>query len=86
MPNKKLKPLGVVTHYFGKIGVAVLKLNGPLAAGEEIILKHGDIEIPQVVHSMQIDHEPVAKAKKGDDIAIKVDQKVTEGTLVIRPS
>lgn len=31
---------------------------------------------------MQIDRQPVEKAKKGDDVAIKVDQKVKEGEEV----
>ncbi len=67
--------IGKVSHYFDKIGVAALTLSGPLKMGDTV--KIG--ELTQVVDSMQIDMVPVEKAKKGDDVAIKVDQKVKEG-------
>lgn len=72
------KIIGKVSHYFDKIGVAALLLTGPLAMGDTV--KIG--ELTQVVNSMQIDRQPVEKAKKGDDVAIKVDQKVKEGEEV----
>lgn len=72
------KVIGKVSHYFDKIGVAALLLTGSLAMGDTV--KIG--ELTQVVNSMQIDRQPVEKAKKGDDVAIKVDQKVKEGQEV----
>ncbi len=70
--------IGKVSHYFDKIGVAALVLTGPLAMGDTV--KIG--ELTQVVNSLQIDRVPVEKAKTGDDVAIKVDQKVKEGMEV----
>ncbi|MBI4099806.1 hypothetical protein HY440_02260 [Candidatus Microgenomates bacterium] len=70
--------VGKVSHYFDKIGVAALNLTGSLAVGDTV--KIGDLT--QVVASMQIEHEQVEKAKKGDDVAIKVDSKVHEGQEV----
>lgn len=70
--------IGKVSHYFDKIGVAALTLTGSLAVGDTV--KIGDLT--QVVSSMQIERVPVEKAKKGDDVAIKVDQKVKEGEEV----
>lgn len=70
--------IGKVSHYFDKIGVAALLLTGPLAMGDTV--KIGDLT--QIVNSMQINRQPVEKAKKGDDVAIKVDQKVKEGEEV----
>lgn len=72
------KIVGKVSHFFDKIGVAALLLTGSLAMGDTV--KIG--ELTQVVNSMQIDRQPVEKAKKGDDVAIKVDQKVKEGEEV----
>lgn len=73
-----MKKIGKVTHYFNKIGVAVLSLTQGLAVGDTV--KIG--ELTQVVVSMQLDHAPVEKAKKGDDVAIKVDQPVKDGMEV----
>lgn len=70
--------IGKISHYFDKIGVAALTLTGSLAMGDTV--KIG--ELTQVVNSMQIDRVPVEKAKNGDDVAIKVDQKVKEGMEV----
>lgn len=80
------KKVGVVSHYFNKIGVAALNLTGPLSAGDTVkISGHGN-EFTQVVSSMQINLKSVEKAKKGDDVAIKVDQPVKEGDSVEKTS
>ncbi len=74
--------IGKVSHYFDKIQVAALKLKGALKVGDTVkISGHGN-EFTQVVSSMQVEHEVVQKAKKGDDVAIKVDQPVKEGDEV----
>lgn len=74
----KGKTIGKVSHYFDKISVAALSLTGPLKVGETV--KIG--ELVQTISSMQIDHAVVETAKKGDDVAIKVDQPVKEGQEV----
>lgn len=76
------KKIGKVSHYFDKIGVAALNLTGPLSAGDTVKISGHGSEFTQVVTSMQIDLKPVEKAKKGDDVAIKVDQAVKEGDVV----
>jgi len=78
----KEKKIGVITHYFGNIGVAVLKLNGKLKVGDEIhIVGHG-ADFTQKVESMQVEHENINKAKKNDDVGMKVDEKVKPGAEV----
>ena len=78
----KEKLVGKITHYFGNIGVAVLKLNGKLKVGDEIhLLGHG-ADFTQKVESMQVEHENIEKAKKGDDVGMKVDEKVKPGAEV----
>ncbi len=73
------KPIGIVTHYFSKVGVAVVKLSAPLKIGDKIKLKRGDEEFEQIVQSMQVDHKNLEEAKKGEEIGLKVDHKVKEG-------
>lgn len=76
---KTTKAIGKVHHYFDKIGVAALVLSGPLAVGDKVKISGHDKELTQTVESMQVEHGQVQKAKKGDDVAIKVDQEVKEG-------
>lgn len=76
------QPIGKVVHYYDKIGVAVVKLSKNLAVGDRVRLAHGEDSFEQEVMSMQLDHESINEAKKNDEVAIKVDQVVKEGTLI----
>lgn len=68
--------IGKVTHYFDHINVAVLALTGPLKVGETIHIHGHSTDFTQTVTSLQIEHKPVQSAKKGDDVALKVDHIV----------
>jgi putative protease len=73
------KLIGKITHYYGKIGVAIVELSGVLKAGDQIKIKDHEAGFEQAVGSMQVDYKNVDTAKKGDVIGLKVDQKVKEG-------
>jgi putative protease len=77
-----VKKIGKVTHYYGNIDVAILKLTNSLKVGDRIKFEGHGVDFEQEVSSMQINHESVEKAKKGDDVGLKVDQPVKEGTEV----
>ena len=79
MPEKEI---GKVTHYFNQIGVAVLELSGELKVGDKIKIVSGNGEFEQEVDSMQVDHQPVETAKKGDAVGLKVKESVHEGNKV----
>ena len=79
---KKEKPIGEVTHFFGKIKVAIVKLKAPVKVGVEVWFKGVTTDFKQVIQSMQIDHEPISLAKKGKEIGIKVKKRAREGDLV----
>jgi putative protease len=72
------KLVGKIVHYFGKIQVAIIELTGELKIGDKVHIKGHSTDFEQDITSMQIDHANVEKAKKGDAIGIKVDQKVRE--------
>ena len=76
------KQIGTVSHYFDKIGVAVIKLSGNLKVGDKIRIDKGDGEFKQTVDSMQIDKEPIESAKKGQQVGIKVSEEIKEGNKV----
>ncbi len=76
--------VGKVTHYFGNIGVAVVKLSGVLKKGDSIHIKGATSDISQKALEMQIGHKPVAEAKKGQEIGMKVDAHVREHDTVFK--
>ncbi|TSC91328.1 MAG: Uncharacterized protein CEN90_457 [Parcubacteria group bacterium Licking1014_17] len=77
--TEKDKKIGVIIHWFDKISVAVVKLASPLKVGDGVKAKHGDSEFEFAVESMQVEHEDVKSAKKGEEVAIKFPQKAKEG-------
>ena len=80
------KQIGIVTHWYDKIGVVVVRLSGKLSKGDSIVVRKGDEEFKDTVASLQIDHEDVSSAKKGDDAAIKLSQRAKEGASVFLAS
>ncbi len=70
------KKIGVITHYFGHISVGIIKLDAPLKVGDNIHIKGAHDDITQSIDSMQIEHEDVESAGKGDEVGIKVIEKV----------
>ena len=91
MPEKETQPIeegkliGKITHYFGNIGVAVIKLSGVLKVGDSIRIIGGeDTDFTQTVESIEIEHQKVEVAKAGDSVGLKVGQKVREGYKVYK--
>ncbi len=74
--------IGEVTHYFNKIDVAVLRLTHPLSVGSQVRFVGASTDFTQEISSMQIDHVAVDEVRPGDDVAVKVDQRVRAGDLV----
>ena len=77
--------VGKVTHYYDKIGVAIVELDGTLAVGDKIkFIRGGEDLFEQEVKSIQIEHEEVDSAKKGDVIGLETDEEVKEGAEVFK--
>ena len=82
---KEGKLIGEITHYFGNIGVGVIKLSGTLKVGDTIRIVGGEeTDFTQTVESMELEHEKIKEAKKGSSVGLKVDQKVREGYKVYK--
>lgn len=69
---KKEKLIGKIEHIFEKILVITTTLKNPLKVGDVVRIKGHTTDFVQAVDSIQIEHESVQKAKKGDGIGIKV--------------
>jgi len=78
------KEVARVKHYFSRLSVAVLSLTGALSVGDRIRLYGHSTDFEQTVDSMQIEHKPVLKVGPGDDVALKMQERVHEGDIVYR--
>ena len=78
------KCVGCVEHYYSKLGVGIVKLKEPLKKGDKIKIKGHTTDLEEDVDSIQINHEDVDEAKKGDVIGIKVPDKVREDDAVYK--
>jgi len=74
--------VGSISHYFGKIGVAVLDVTSKIKVGDQIKIKSNGQEFNQEIGSMQMEHENIKEAKKGQSVGLKVDQLVKPGDKV----
>ncbi len=76
--------IGKVVHYFGHADVAVIKLKKNLKKGDTIRIIGGEnTDFEQKVKSMEVDHKKIEKAKKGDEIGLKVKEKARNGYKVL---
>jgi len=79
--------IGHVSNYYGKISVAAVEVtHGSVTAGDTLRFLGHTTDCKTRVDSMQIDHEPVTEAKKGDSIGVKVPTRVRRGDKVYKVS
>ena len=77
--------IGLIEHYFDKVNVGAFTItNGELSIGDTIHITGHTTDFTTTIESMQIEHDMVEKAKKGDSIGIKVSEKVREHDKVFK--
>ena len=77
--------IGVVTHYFSHLAVAVVKLEAArLRVGETIHIRGHTTDFKQRVESLQVNHAPVQEAGPGDDFGLKVREHAREHDVVYK--
>jgi hypothetical protein len=76
--------IGHVSHFFSKIGVAVVDLTLPLAIGDLILVKGPLTDFEQTVDSMQIDRKAIVRAEGGQSIGLKTVQPAREKDTVYK--
>ena len=76
------KPVGEVTHYYGNLGVAIVKFNQDMPAGKNLTFQGATTDFSQDLNSMEFDHKSVNLAPRGKEVGIKVNKKVREGDEV----
>jgi translation elongation factor EF-Tu-like GTPase len=79
------KKVGEVIKFFGKIGVAAVRLSeGSLKVGDQIHVVGHTTDFSQTIDSMQVENKNVQEAGPGADIGIKVKEKVREHDVVYK--
>ncbi len=75
--------VGVVTHYYSDLGVAVVQINaGELKTGDAIHIKGHTSDFTQQVASMEYEHQHVDLVAAGQKIGLKVVDHAREHDIV----
>lgn len=78
--------IGKVTHFFDRISVAVLALTDTIRLGDTVHFLGRSTDFKQEVTSLQIEHKPVSEGRAGEEIAMKVIQRVHPNDAVFKIS
>ena len=78
------KKVGEVIKFFGKIGVAAIRLSESLKVGDKIHIMGHTSDIILAVDSMQVENANVQEAGPGADVGIKVKDRVREHDVVYK--
>lgn len=76
--------IGKVSDFFSRPVVAGIALTGTLKLGDTVHIKGHTTDIEMTVDSMQINNVDVKEAKAGDDVGIKVSERVRRGDTVYK--
>ena len=83
----KEQEIGYVSKYFGQISVAAIEITGgKLSVGDTIHIKGHTTDMNMNVDSIQVEHEAVDSANKGDSIGLKVTGKARRKDKVFKLS
>lgn len=76
--------IGQVSHYYTRICVAAVDLEGSLRAGDIVRIRGKHTDFVQRATSMEIQHQPVLQAEAGQDIGLLVDHRARQGDRVYK--
>lgn len=77
--------IGVVTHYFTHLAVAIVQLDsGSLHEGDTVHVKGHTSDFQQRVESMELDHVHVSEAYAGQSVGLRVKEHAREHDVVYK--
>ena len=82
MSERKL--VGTISHYFRKIQVAGVRVSTRLEIGDQILIIGRTTALEQTVASMELDNIPIEAAEAGQDVGIKVIDRVRKRDQVYK--
>jgi hypothetical protein len=76
--------IGEVTQFYYRTKVAVLSLSKPIRIGDKVNILGYTTDLVQRITSLQIEHQPVKTADCGQEVAMRVDQRVRRGDKIFK--
>lgn len=77
--------IGYVKDYFAKVGVAAIEITeGQLTVGDTIHIKGHTTELTQRVDSIQLEHQTLERAERGQLVGVKVRERVRQHDRVFK--
>ncbi len=76
------KQVGKITHYYGHLGVAAVKLEDELKVGDTIRIKGHTSDWTQQVDHIQLEHADIDRAVAGQIVGIQVTEHAREHDVV----
>ena len=84
-PATSEERIGVVTHYYSHISVAIIQLErGTLRVGDVIHISGHTTDFRQRVESLEVDHAPATEVGPKDDFGLKVVDHAREHDVVFK--
>jgi hypothetical protein len=83
LTEEKIIEIGTVKHFFSKINVAIIALNGKLSVGDSVLIKGPSTDFEMKVDSMQIEHKNIQSAESVE-VGIKIPGHAKERDVVYR--
>src|SRR3989475_10955260 len=84
MPLER-KKVGEVFHFYTKIGVAAIRVTDDgIAIGDTVQIQGPSTNLEQTVDALQIEHAVVARAGPGQEVGMKVRDRVREKDFVYK--
>lgn len=77
--------VGKVTNFYVRIGVAAIEVTaGIIRIGDTLHFKGHTTDFQDTVASMEIERQPVDEARPGDELGIKLKERVRENDKVYK--
>ncbi len=77
--------VGIVLNYYDKTNISLVELDGTLSLGDRVkFSRDGEILFEQTVSLIQIGHEKVDSADRGDVIGLKTDEEAQKDDEIFK--
>jgi Elongation factor Tu domain 2 len=86
-PAEPGERIGVVTHYYSYLSVAIVRLeSGTLRVGDVIQIRGHTTDFSQKVESIEVNHAPVTEVGPKEEFGLKVSEHAREHDVVFKVS
>ena len=84
-PAEPGERIGVVTHYYSHLSVAIIRLeSGTLRVGDVIHIRGHTTDFNQKVESLEVNHAPVTEVGPNEEFGLKVVEHAREHDVVFK--